>query len=97
MTPWSRFREIKSALDQEDIEGLLALECPSDEYDGEASLIESGLAKATNFGKKTITIGEIEEIVRVVWNSNFGPFDTSELEKRRDAFASLANKIAACL
>jgi hypothetical protein len=37
MQLWSLFREIKAALDHEDIEGLLASGCPSDEYDSEAS------------------------------------------------------------
>jgi hypothetical protein len=97
MTPWSRFREIKSALDREDIEGLLALECPSDEYDGEASLIESGVAKATNFGKSAISVEQVEGIVRAVWDSQFGPFDPPDLEKRRSGFASVAHRIAASL
>src|SRR5580765_8025068 len=80
MTPWSRFREIKSALDPEDIEGLLALECPSGEYDGEASLIESGVAKDTNFGKSAISVEQVEGIVRAVWDSQFGPFDPPDLK-----------------
>jgi hypothetical protein len=97
MKPWSRFRDIKAALDQEDIEGLFALDCPRDEYDGEASLIESGLAKATNFGRNTISVEEVEGIVHAVWDSQFGPFDSFELEKRRSAFASIAHKITASL
>lgn len=94
---WSRFREIKSAVDREDIEGLLALECPSDEYDGEASLIETGVAKATNFGKTAISVEQVEKIVRTVWNNQFGPFDPPELEKRRSGFASVAHRIAESL
>lgn len=97
MTPWSRFREIKSALDQEDIEGLLALQCPSDEYDGEASLIESGVARATNFGKDKISADEVEAIVSEVWNRQFGPFDPDHLKQRRSAFASVAQKIVESL
>lgn len=97
MTPWSKFREIKSVLDQEDIEGLLALECPPDEYDGEASLIESGLARATNFGKDKVTTDAIQAIVTEVWSSQFGPFDPDELEKRRPAFFAVAREIAKSL
>jgi len=97
MTPWSRFREIKSALDKEDIEGLLALECPPDEYDGEASLIESGIARATDFGKNKINAETVQAIVAEVWNSQFGPFDPDELEKRRSAFLAVAQEIAKSL
>ena len=97
MAPWSRFREIKGALDREDIEGLLARDCPADEYDGEASGIESGLARATNFGKDAVSVQIIEGIVRDVWNSQFGPFNPDELEKRRPGFASVAQTILASL
>ncbi len=97
MTPWSKFREIKSALDQEDIEGLLALKCPPDEYDGEASLIESGVARATNFGRNKINAETVQGIVSEVWNSQFGPFNPDDLEKRRTAFLAVAQKIAKSL
>jgi len=97
MTPWSRFREIKAALDRENIEGLLALDCPRDEYDGEASLIESGVAKVTSFGKNSVSPEEVEAIVREIWNSQFGPFNSGELEKRRSAFASVARMIVEAL
>jgi hypothetical protein len=94
MTAWSRFREIKAALDGEDNEGLLAIGSPSDEYDGEASLIESKIAKITNFGKKQLSTEECEKIIEDVWNSQFGPFDPAELGKRQPAFASIARKLA---
>jgi len=90
-------REIKSVLDQADIEGLLALECPCDEYDGEASLIEDRIAKTTNFGKNSISVENVESIVAGVWNSQFGPFDAQNLERRRTIFRSVAEKILASL
>jgi hypothetical protein len=94
MKPWSIFREIKAALDSEDIEGLLALGCPTDEYDGEASLIEDRIAKATNFGEKTLSVAQVEDIVGAVWNFTFGPFEAGNFERRRSAFSSVARKIA---
>lgn len=97
MTAWSKFQQIKYALDQADIEGLLAVECPSDEYDGEASLIESGIAKATNFGKNKVGAHAVEAVVSEVWNSQFGPFGPEDLKKRRPAFASVAQKIVEAL
>jgi hypothetical protein len=94
MSPWSKFREIKAALDSEDIEGLLVLGCPSDEYDGEASLIESGMARATNFGDKPISTGQVQEIVAYVWNDRFGPFSPEDIQRRTSAFAAVAKKVA---
>lgn len=97
MGPWSRFREIKAALDREDIEGLLALHSPPDEYDGEASLIESEIAKITSFCEKAVDAGEVEGIIAAVWNVQFGPFDAEDLERRRSAFSAVAQKIVAGL
>jgi hypothetical protein len=88
------FHQIKAVLDEEDIEGLLALGSPTDEYDGEASLLESRIAKVTNFGTKPMTVSQVEEIVAEVWDSQFGPFDREELKKRRSHFSSAARKIA---
>jgi hypothetical protein len=94
---WSIFREIKAALDHEDIEGLLASGCPTDEYDSEASLIESEVAKASDFGKKKLSLTECERIVIDVWIKQFGPFKTQDLEVRAAAFSAVAQKIAASL
>jgi hypothetical protein len=93
---WSIFREVKAALDHEDIEGLLATDCPTDEYDGEASLIESEIAKVTDFGKKKPSVMECERIVIEVWIKQFGPFKARDLEMRAAAFSAVAKKIAAC-
>jgi len=96
MQLWSIFREIKAALDHEDIEGLLASGCPADEYDNEASLIESEIAKITDFGKKPLSIEQCERIVIDVWIKQFCPFKAEDLETRGPAFTSVARKIAAC-
>jgi hypothetical protein len=95
MNPWSRFREIKAALDSADIEGLVALGCPPDEYANEASLIESQMARLTEFGKKEITVKQCEQIVIDVWIAQFGPFKAEDLEMRCAAFSVVAQKIAA--
>lgn len=94
MTPWSIFRKVKSALDEEDIEGLLVIGSPSDEYEGEASLIENEIAKLTNFGERALAFAQVEEIIARVWNDRFGPFNCEDLNKRRSAFSSVARKIA---
>jgi hypothetical protein len=92
---WSIFRETKAVLDHEDIEGLLATGCPIDEYDGEASLIESEIAKVTDFGKRKPSAIECERIVINVWIKQFGPFKARDLEMRAAAFSAVAKKIAA--
>ena len=93
---WPIFREVKTALDHEDIEGLLASGCPADEYNSEASLIESEIAKVTDFGKKKLSISDCERIVIGVWIKQFGPFKAQDLEMRAAAFSAVAEKIAAC-
>jgi hypothetical protein len=95
MRLWSIFREIKAALDHEDIEGLLASGCPADEYDNKASLIESEIAKIADFGKKPLSLEQCERIVIDVWIRQFGPFKAEDLEIRSPAFSSVAQKIAA--
>jgi hypothetical protein len=84
------FHTIKVALDSEDVEGLLAMGCPPDEYDSEASLIEGRIAKVP--GDK-LNADRIADIVAEVWNSQFGPFDEEDLDKRRQAFSSVARRI----
>jgi hypothetical protein len=96
VSPWSIFRQVKAVLDHEDIEGLLASGCPADEYDGEASLIESEIAKATDFGNKNVSVAQCERIVIDIWIRQFGPFKREDLEMRSAAFAAVAEKIAAC-
>ncbi len=87
------YRRIKSALDAEDVEGLLAMGCPTDEYDSEASLIENEIAKASDYGKRPIDIAQVASLIRKIWDDQFGPFAKEELEKRHPAFASIAKKI----
>ena len=84
------FRQIKAALDSEDPEGLLAMGAPHDEYYSEASLIEGRIAKVHT---DEISADRIADIVAEVWNSQFGPFDEEDLNKRRQAFSSVARRI----
>jgi hypothetical protein len=87
------FSQIKAALDGEDIEGLVAVGCPPDEYNSEASLIESRIAKLTQFGHEPLEEAKVEAIVAEVWNEQFGPFSDEDLQKRRSAFTVVARKI----
>jgi hypothetical protein len=91
------FRKIKAALDSEDIEGLLAIGSPADEYNGEASLIEDGVARLLGFGKAPLNVAQVEQVVATVWDGEFGPFGEGDLDVRRAAFSSVARKIIAPL
>ena len=84
------FRQIKEALDGEDIEGLLELGSPADEYDSEASMIEGRIAKLAG---DEFNVDKIADIVAEIWNVQFGPFDEEDLNKRRPAFSSVARRI----
>jgi hypothetical protein len=94
MNRLEQLRAVKSALDEEDIEGLLATGCPADEYDHEASLIESEIAMVTDFGRKNLSITQCERIVVDVWIKQFGPFKAQDLEMRASAFTAVAKKLA---
>ena len=87
----SRFNVIATAVDQADLEGLLAIGAPRHEYDGEASLIKSRIISA--FGKSPLDVKRVEHIVIEVWNEQFGPYDPAELENRRAGFQALARAI----
>jgi hypothetical protein len=84
------FRQIKAALDSEDPEGLVAMGAPADEYESEALLIQGRIAKVS---ADKVSVDQIADIVAEVWNSQFGPFDAENLNKRRPAFSSVARKI----
>jgi hypothetical protein len=87
------FSKVKAALNSEDIEGLVAMGCPPDEYDSEASLIEGRIAKLTQSGEKPLAENQVERIVAEVWNELFGPFDDEDMQERRSAFTAVARKI----
>ncbi len=64
------FRRIKRALDEVDIEGLLELGAPSDEYDLEARSILEGVTSSDSNA-----LPEVEQVQRIVarFGVEFGP------------------------
>jgi len=93
MKLWTMFSQIKAALDNEDIEGLMAIGCPADEYNGEATLIEERIAELTRSVHEPLSEVQVEKIVADVWNEMFGPFSDEDLQMRRSAFTTIARKI----
>jgi len=89
----SLFAEIKRALDEEDVEGLLALDCPSNEYDEEARLIADRVRSVTKLGENLLVLADAERIVEEVCNKQFGPFEGAQLEIRRPIWRAVAKRI----
>jgi hypothetical protein len=88
-----RSAHIKAALDSEDIEGLLAIGCPPDEYDSEANRIDSRITGLRRLGDEPLGESQVERIVADVWNEMFGSFSDEDFQKRQSAFTSVARKI----
>ncbi len=88
--------QTKCALDDVDIEGLLAMHCPPDEYDSEASMIGSRIFELIS-AEERLSVAQITEIISQVWNSQFGPFANADIEKRQAAFELVAEKISRSL
>jgi hypothetical protein len=89
----TRLDLINELLRHEDIEGLLRLGAPSDEYESEAKMIADRIDETE---RKTpghrITRSEAEVIVAAIWNVMFGLSD-EDMSQRKDAFASIAARL----
>ncbi len=81
---------IQFALQAEDIEGLLALGAPNDEYSQEAQDIAAALAVLSG---DQLTETHIVSVICDIWVKYFGPFLNEDIEKRNSAF----QRIARCL
>jgi hypothetical protein len=82
---------IKNILRAEDIEGLIQLGAPADEYDSEAEELEVMLSKLGG----THTEEQIVKVLEDIWNESFGPFNAEEIGKRQDAFRRVARRLKA--
>lgn len=81
---------IEQTLSTEDIEGLLGLGAPGDEYFSEAKSIMSALAGQD---KRELTEDDVASVVRAVWIRSFGPFSDRDLDRRSPAFRQVAHRI----
>ncbi len=64
-------RNAQETLNVGDIEGLIQLGTPDDEYSHEAECITAALAWIE---ESDITEGKLTEVIRRVWVTSFGPF-----------------------
>lgn len=79
-----------------DIEGLLEMGAPTDEYDREARMIAQKIAdEALRSDSTPLTLDEVTAIVRDVWVEMFGPYDVEDLARRTVGFEAVARRIVA--
>jgi hypothetical protein len=84
--------DIETVLKEEDIEGLLELGAPSDEYSAEAQSI---MAVLRSMSESDLSEDRVAAIVRAVWTTSFGPFSAEDIQKRLHAFRKVAHRICA--
>ncbi len=83
---------VRDVLERADIEGLIAIGAPKDEYDSEAEMISHQIADFESSAKGRITEESVVTILRSVWQETF-ELDDQALAKRRRAFNSAARAI----
>ena len=81
---------IRDVLNREDVEGLLALGAPEDEYHAEAELIRQAIEN----GQVKLQEEELNELLREIWQKMFGPFSEKEMKERQPALERVARQLA---
>ena len=83
---------VDEILQGEDVEGLLALGAPCDEYASEAQAIHSALISQ---GEAAWSYRDLCELILKVWDHSFGPFGVDEIAKRQPAVERLVQRLLA--
>ena len=87
-------KEIQKILNREDVEGLLALGAPENEYDPEAKLITN----AIEAGEVQLREEDLNMFLQQVWGQKFGPYSPGEMQSRHEVLRRIAREIcAACV
>jgi hypothetical protein len=81
--------KIRDALRAEDIEGLIELGAPSDEYDDEATQIAEAVAELPE-GK--VSAENIIAIIALIWAKSFDR-SSDEIAKRLPAFSRVIQRL----
>jgi hypothetical protein len=84
------YEAIERILIEEDVEGLLALGAPADEYGAEATMVAAALSARRG---SSLTQDVVSDIIARVWIQMFGPFSEEDLHQRQGAFARIALRI----
>ena len=89
--------QIKKLLDREDVENLLAVGAPQDEYETEAQMIRDRVVDLQQRQSVAPSTQQITDLIRSVWIEMFGPFETDHLNAREPMFLKIATVIRASL
>ena len=84
--------KIEEVLRAADIEALIQLGAPKDEYEPEA---RSLIYAISHLGENELTEERLTEIIRIEWTKWFGPFSDEEVEMRMPDFRQIAHQILA--
>lgn len=88
MTPESA--SVQQVLNDEDMEGLLRLGAPLDEYQTEAEMISKAIAQVS---ESELSGEHLTAVVRTVWTEMFGPFSEQQSQQREAAFQRVARRL----
>ena len=89
----TRLDLINELLRFEDIEGLLSMGAPDDEYESEAEMIADRIGDADGISTDhKVTRDEVENIIAGVWIEMFGLSD-EDSRRRKNAFAAIAARL----
>jgi hypothetical protein len=83
---------IREVLNSVDIEGLLQVGAPADEYESEAQMIATAISQTS---ESDLTEERLLHVIRRVWTEMFGPFSDEEIKKRDAVFLQVARQILA--
>ena len=86
----TRLDLISELLRHEDIEGLLSMGAPDNEYESEAEMIADRVGAAEKRG--IITKEEVENVIASVWKEMFELSD-EEVRHRGESFAKVAARL----
>jgi|ERR1700676_1192219 hypothetical protein len=79
---------IKNILREEDIEGLIKLGAPADEYNSEAKEIEAAMSRLGDNPSEE----QVVQVLKDIWKDSFD-LSTEDIELRRDTFQRVARRI----
>jgi hypothetical protein len=86
-----QLKEMKTLFAEHDVEGLIALGAPRDEYDHAATNVAQKL-KIVEFLQERIDHSAILEVLIEVWGKSFN-LQGAELEMRRKELSKLAGRV----
>ena len=90
----TRLEQVRELLRSEDIEGLISMGAPADEYDSEAEMVAERVQRAESVAwNGRLARDEVIAILASVWKEMFDLSDR-ELAPRRDAFETIATRVA---